>query len=116
MDCCAPYHLGRTAPTAEALMRSRYSAFVLGFEPYLLQTWHSDTRPKSLNLTENSPAKWLGLEVKTATLINKNNATVEFFAHYEVDNTPYHMHEISQFSLIDGLWFYKDGIDLTVSK
>jgi len=96
-------------------MRSRYSAFALGFESYLLQTWHSDTRPKSLNINENSPTQWLGLEVKAVALPDKNNATVEFVVRYIVDNITYHMHEISQFSLIQGRWFYKDGVDITAS-
>ena len=51
-ECCEPFHLGAAAPTAEALMRSRYSAFALGLAPYLLRTWHPSTRPASLSLDE----------------------------------------------------------------
>ena len=43
--CCGRWHAGEAAPTAEALMRSRYSAYVLGLEDYLLATWHASTRP-----------------------------------------------------------------------
>lgn len=48
-QCCAPYHQGTAiAPTAELLMRSRYSAYVLAIKEYLLSTWHESTRPKKL--------------------------------------------------------------------
>jgi SEC-C motif-containing protein len=48
--CCQPLHQGAAAASAEALMRSRYSAYVLGLEDYLLATWHADTRPAALDL------------------------------------------------------------------
>jgi SEC-C motif-containing protein len=64
-DCCGPWHGGLSegvhAPTPEALMRSRYSAYVLGLIDYLLATWHGSTSPGELEL---SPVKWLGLEVR----------------------------------------------------
>ena len=44
-------------------MRSRYSAYVLGNEAYLLATWHPDTRPAVLGLADDAPVKWLGLDV-----------------------------------------------------
>ena len=47
-ECCGKYHAGTNAPTAEALMRSRFSAFVTGDEAYLLRTWDPDTRPVTL--------------------------------------------------------------------
>ncbi len=43
--CCEPIHDGAPAPTAEALMRSRYSAFVVGDEDHIFRTWHPRTRP-----------------------------------------------------------------------
>ncbi|NMF30805.1 hypothetical protein HF851_00745 [Corynebacterium ammoniagenes] len=52
-QCCHKYHDGAPAPTAETLMRSRFSAFVTGDEAYLLRTWDPDTRPGSLNLAES---------------------------------------------------------------
>ena len=60
--CCGPYHTNQNAPDAESLMRSRYSAFVLGDVPYLLATWHSSQRPATLEL--EAGAKWLGLDIK----------------------------------------------------
>ena len=60
--CCAPFLEGAAiAPTAEALMRSRYSAYTLGRDDYLLQTWHPAHRPESLNLDPEQ--SWLGLKV-----------------------------------------------------
>ena len=61
-DCCGPWHKGEDqgsfAPTPEALMRSRYSAYVLGLIDYLLATWHPSTGPGELELF---PIKWIGL-------------------------------------------------------
>lgn len=63
-QCCQRYHNGEAAPNAEALMRSRYAAFVLELEPYLLATWHADSRPDQLDLQEPPKPKWIGLQVK----------------------------------------------------
>ncbi|MCU1437526.1 MAG: motif domain protein, partial [Naasia sp.] len=53
-ECCEPLHLGAAAATAEALMRSRYSAFALGLPDYVRSTWHPSTRPGSLDLDDDS--------------------------------------------------------------
>jgi len=111
--CCEPYHLGLAAPTAEALMRSRYTAFVLGLEEYLLQTWHPNTRPNALNLTEDPPTKWLGLQVKQAELTSETTATVEFIARYKVTGKAERLHELSQFVCIEGCWYYLLGSDVS---
>jgi SEC-C motif-containing protein len=107
--CCEPYHLGLAPPTAEALMRSRYTAFVLGLEGYLLQTWHPDTRPSTLNLTEDPPMKWLGLQVKHAVNTSETSATVEFVARYKISGKAERLHELSQFMRIEGCWYYLSG-------
>jgi len=107
--CCEAYHLGKPAPTAEALMRSRYAAYVLGLEGYLLQTWHPDTRPVSLNLADNAPIKWIGLQVKHTELTSEITATVEFIARYKVGGKAERMHELSQFKLIENRWYYLTG-------
>lgn len=52
-QCCGPLHDGAMASCAEALMRSRYSAYVLALEPYLLATWHADQRPHSLDFSRS---------------------------------------------------------------
>lgn len=90
-------------------MRSRYAAYVLGLEDYLLQTWHTDTRPISLNLADNAPIKWIGLQVKHAELTSETTATVEFIARYKVGGKAERMHELSQFELIENRWYYLTG-------
>jgi SEC-C motif-containing protein len=95
-------------PNAEALMRSRYSAYVLKLEDYLLATWHPDTRPAALDLAADGN-KWLGLEVKNYTQESPDDATVEFVARYKVAGRAYRLHETSRFVCIAGRWFYRDG-------
>jgi SEC-C motif-containing protein len=107
--CCQPLHLGHPPATADALMRSRYTAYVLNLEAYLLQTWHPQTRPASLNLPDNPPTKWLGLAVKRHTTDGDDSAIVEFIARYKVGGKAHWLHEISRFRSIDGRWFYLDG-------
>lgn len=114
-QCCGRYHAGDAAPTAEALMRSRYSAYVLGLRDYLLATWHPTTRPEQLDL-DDAP-RWLGLEVKRAVQKNPDNAafdpgptaTVEFVARYKIGGRAHRLHEISRFVREDGAWYYLDG-------
>lgn len=106
--CCGRYHNGIPAPDAKSLMRSRYSAFVLKLEPYLLATWYPDTRPASLDL-ETEATKWLGLEVKEHLVQSADRATVEFVARYKVGGRAHRLHEVSRFVLEDGQWFYLDG-------
>ena len=79
-ECCGLYHAGAPAPApdAQSLMRSRYSAYVLCNEPYLLATWHPSTRPDSIPF---DPAqKWLGLTVLDAKSTGELSAEVEFIA------------------------------------
>ncbi len=110
-DCCGRWHEGPAhlqAPTAEALMRSRYSATVLGRLDYLLATWHPRTRPATL---EPLPAalRWLGLEVRRHTVADADHATVEFVARNRLAGRATRHHETSRFVREDGRWFYVDG-------
>lgn len=105
--CCAPLHQGKPAPDAEKLMRSRYSAYVLRLEDYLLATWHPDTRPSSLDLAADD-SKWLGLEVKRHQA-DGESATVEFVARYKIAGRGHRLHEVSRFTREHGRWFYLDG-------
>ena len=107
-SCCHAYHAGATAPTAEALMRSRYVAYALGLEPYLLETWHISTRPAELKLDENPP-RWLGLSIKRYEQQEIDLATVEFVARYKIGGRAYRLHETSRFVREDGRWLYIDG-------
>ena len=110
MACCGRYLSGEPAPTAEALMRSRYTAFTLRDEAYLLSTWHPDTRPQSLGLAQESPVpKWLGLNVLHSAMQDAHHATVEFVARQKISGRAYRLHELSRFVLEDGKWFYIDG-------
>jgi SEC-C motif-containing protein len=95
--------------SAEALMRSRYSAYVLGLEPYLLATWHASTRPPALNLASEQPPRWLGLEIKRHLASGENSALVEFVARYRVGGRAHRLHECSRFLRSAGQWYYLDG-------
>lgn len=106
--CCAPLHGGTPAPTAEALMRSRYSAYVLGLAHYLLATWHPSTRPSELDLTGDT-TKWLGLEVRATAVQDDCHATVDFVARYRVGGRGYRLAEHSRFVREEGRWLYVDG-------
>jgi SEC-C motif-containing protein len=109
-DCCGPLHRGRAAATAEQLMRSRFSAFAVGDEPYLLRTWHPDTRPPRLDL---DPAqRWTGLEVLRTTEGGPFHAegTVEFRAHCSERGQADVLHEHSRFVRVGGSWVYLDAI------
>ena len=124
--CCEPYLRGDALPpSAEALMRSRYTAYTLMDEPYLLATWHASTRPTEPILSEEEKLQWLGLEVKSALrlrqrkaevapqAIDPNHDTVEFVARFKVNGKAQRLHEISNFvrEPAEGgpRWFYVDG-------
>ena len=108
--CCQPLHDGMPASDAEALMRSRYSAYVLGLEAYLVATWHASTRPAALNLAAQRATRWLGLEVKRHVAHDAEHATVEFVARSRVGGgSAQRLHEISRFVREDGRWYYVDG-------
>lgn len=115
-NCCAHWHrqfdLDQTQPdggSAEGLMRSRYCAYVLRLEPYLLGTWAPQTRPANARVDSTS-IKWLGLRVVSAhTEPDNQRATVEFIARSRQDGKGQRHHEISRFERIGGHWFYVDG-------
>ena len=87
-------------------MRSRYAAYVLNLHDYLLTTWHESTRPVSL---DDSPTRWLGLEIKRHAQQDATHATVEFVARFRADGRGHRLHETSRFVREDGRWFYLDG-------
>lgn len=109
--CCRPIldDHGR-AETAEALMRSRYAAFVQRNEPHILASWHSRTRPKALNFDDH-PVVWLGLEIHDcqAGTAKDSEGTVEFTTLYLENGQLCSLRETSQFLKEDGLWFYLRG-------
>ena len=109
-SCCKPYlEKGQLPPTAEALMRSRYSAFALGNGAYLMESWHGSTVPKELNM-ETTPI-WCGLEI-VATQGGKEEdreGVVEFRAQYMAQGKVGVLHEVSSFIKEEGRWFYVKG-------
>ena len=111
-DCCGRWHHGPLrlqAPDAQALMRSRYSAYVLDEIDYLLQTWHPATRPAAL--APNEPGtKWLGLEVRRHDRQDAQHETVEFVARVRLHGRASRLHEVSRFVREDGRWLYVEGV------
>ena len=106
--CCGPYlNQNIPAPDAEALMRSRYSAFVLERADYLLVTWHVATRPVALDFAPG--AQWLGLEVRSHRVRDADHAEVEFVARLREAGRATRLHECSRFARESGCWFYVDG-------
>lgn len=107
-DCCEPYHSGtRVAPTAEALMRSRYSAFVLEKAAYLAVTWHPATRPPTI--TFDSGQEWMLLRVLEAKE-QGDQAAVAFIARSRMSGRLHELNEVSRFVREDGRWLYVDGV------
>ena len=107
-ECCGLYHSGVSAPDAQSLMRSRYCAYVLCNEQYLLATWHPNTRPDSIPFSKDQ--KWLGLSVIDVSPTGEHSAEVEFIARSRVSNTAaQRLHERSRFVREAGRWLYVDG-------
>ena len=107
--CCGRIHAGEPAADAQSLMRSRYSAYVLGLEDYLRATWHPATRPAALELDAAPRPQWLGLAVKSHVPLDDSHATVEFVARYKLNGRAFRLHETSRFERVDGRWLYVDG-------
>ncbi|MHC0430562.1 YchJ family protein [Streptomyces sp. O3] len=108
--CCGRLHSGAAkAATPEALMRSRYSAFAVADEAYLLRTWHPDTRPPGISL--DSGTRWAGLEILATTEGSAfhRTGTVTFRARYTERGRPGSLYEVSRFARLDGDWVYVDG-------
>ena len=109
--CCGRWHSGPLhlqAPDAEALMRSRYSAFVKELADYLQLTWHPSTRPPD-PATFEPGLRWLGLEVKRHQSIDDGHAVVEFVARSKLGGRAHRLHETSRFVREGGRWFYAGG-------
>lgn len=110
-DCCGRYHAGPLhlrAPNAEALMRSRYSAYVRDLTGYLLDTWHPSTRPSVLE-PQPPGLRWLGLEVRRHAVQDAEHATVEFVARSKLGGRAQRLQETSRFVCDQGRWYYVDG-------
>ncbi|MGW6264199.1 YchJ family protein [Cellulosimicrobium funkei] len=124
-SCCGRYHAGLRpgpdgaapgphAPTAEALMRSRYSAFAVGDADYLRATWHPSTRPADLDLDLDDDVEWRRLDVVRTEAGGPFDTTgvVEFVAHHRSRTDPVdrgRLHEVSRFVREGDRWSYVDG-------
>jgi SEC-C motif domain protein len=110
-SCCGRWHHGPEqgqAPDAQALMRSRYSAYTLDLLDYLLATWHPRTRPATLQ--PNEPGlKWLGLTVTAHEVQDADHATVAFVARSKLGGRAHRLQECSRFVREHGRWYYLDG-------
>lgn len=115
-ECCGQWHVGvrqgAGAPTPEALMRSRYSAYALqGQDPamgdYLLATWHPSTAPGEME--PNPFLRWVGLQVLHSAM-STDAGVVEFIARFKENGKAAQMHETSRFVREDGRWYYVDGV------
>ena len=116
-SCCRPILNNHSlATTAEMLMRSRYTAFVLQHASHIQSSWHSKTRPKSLNFDDH-PVVWLGLVIHECQdgQAGDDTGTVDFTCSYLEGGQLCKLRETSQFSKVDGLWYYLRG-DCRVTK
>ncbi|EYU16126.1 YchJ family protein [Photorhabdus aegyptia] len=116
-DCCSPYLQNiKFAPTAESLMRSRYSAYVKHNADYLITSWHPDCQAEKWRLDLEQSfivTQWLGLNVITTEKgKNDNEAYVEFSACFldQKSQDKQLIHERSRFLRIDQRWYYIDGV------
>ncbi|WP_091564920.1 YchJ family protein [Arthrobacter sp. ok362] len=111
VHCCGRFHRGDAeAPTAEQLMRSRYSAFVVRDADYLLRTWHPDTRPAELEF--DADLQWRRLDILSTSRGGPldSDGVVEFAAHYRHDGEPAVQRETSRFLRVDRRWYYVSGV------
>lgn len=90
-------------------MRSRYTAYTLGNDAYLLATWHHSSRPAALEQTADNQPKWIGLTIRHHHQADADHAVVEFVARYRSGGRAHRLHETSRFVREQGLWFYVDG-------
>jgi len=110
-QCCELLHLGQAhALTAEALMRSRYTAYAMHNSAYLLSTWETSTRPDEIDFSKDT-GEWTELNISSTKKGGPKDSKgiVEFKAHFTLEGEPRIMSEISRFVKKQGLWFYLDG-------
>lgn len=113
-QCCGHYHINHNAPTALTLMKSRYSAFCMGDIDYIVHTMKGKAS-LAFNPDETkswaASVYWLGLDIITTynDPINQDKAFVEFIARFMTKDTIQCIHERSEFTRIEGRWYYVDG-------
>jgi len=116
-SCCLPVLNDQSlATTAEMLMRSRYTAFVQQHTQYIQSSWHTKTRPKTLNFDDH-PVVWLGLQIHNQHegSVSDSSGTVDFSCSYLENGQLCKLQEVSEFLKENGLWYYLQG-DCKVTK
>ena len=111
-NCCKPYIKGKqNAPTPEALMRSRYSAYVMHEIDYIVNTCKEDVKLKRENIEDwSNNSVWLGIEIiSTNIAASGDTGTVEFKAVYEQQRLKNVHHEIASFEKVEERWLYASG-------
>ncbi|MCP4444370.1 MAG: YchJ family protein [Myxococcales bacterium] len=114
-ECCEPYVKGeKVAPTAEALMRSRYTSYTMEEVDYIVDTHHPEGREdvdRDAALQWSQQAHWLGLQIVDTEKggESEDEGVVEFIANFGLQGKPQSHHERSNFRKVDGKWFYVDG-------
>jgi SEC-C motif-containing protein len=114
-DCCQPYHDKKAdAPTAEKLMRSRYSAYAVGMIDHIERTNHPggrDAFDRESSIAWSKTSKWIGLEVLSTKegQSTDQSGEVEFNARYEREGKEHVHYEVGLFERIDSVWYYKEA-------
>ena len=115
-ECCQPIHQNPSLAThPEQLMRSRYSAHVLGLVDYVVATYHPSCEAEQYRdaIADSVNSQWLGLEVIDSEIATDTEGFVEFKAFYQDGDEQYCLHERSRFlkEMVNGQlqWFYIDG-------
>ena len=120
-DCCGPQISGETlSPTAEALMRSRYTAYSLCKIEHVANTHDPETRGEfdEKEAREwSEKANWRRLEVLSTEGGGEGdtNGTVEFVAHYDIDGQHIDHHEIAEFRRDGERWYFRDGKEVPIT-
>jgi SEC-C motif domain protein len=107
--CCGPILAGGAADTAEALMRSRFSAYAQGHREHLLRSWHPSTRPRRLDLDDGTVWRRLQIVATQAGGVDDDSGVVEFRASYRSPGGAGVLHERSRFVRSRSRWVYLDG-------
>jgi len=116
-NCCQKYINGTDTPkTAEQLMRSRYCAFVIKDEQYLLKSWHSTTKPNTIEF--DAEAKWLGLKIISTDMGQETDQQgwVKFIARYKIGGKAHRLDEHSYFTRESELWRYVSAENVDISQ
>ena len=117
-ECCCRFHAGADAPTAELLMRSRYSAYVVGNIDYVVATHdpaQRDQVDREAATMWSQQSQWLGLEIVATEAGGPDDdaGVVEFIARFMLGGRPQQHHERSRFTRVDEgagpRWVYVDG-------